>query len=227
MKGAICQRVRLVTVGVVCMAAALVACNRTNGDDGSTASTAAKTHLDSSAGDVAQYSLMTNPVGWLTDSNLVALAAIVNEAPVHLARVESQQSANQQVHEFALEIIRDHAALQTSIDSLAAKRRVPSQRPAVAGSIQAPYDSAVATLSTAPLQQLAATFLALEDHVHTLTLTDFSALAGNATDPDLRALFAIRATTMEQRHVARAKQLATSLAQADSAKQAARPGRKP
>jgi hypothetical protein len=50
-------------------------------------------HVDSSGGE-SQYSLMSGSVSWLTDSNLVALATIVNEAAIRLARAESQQSTD-------------------------------------------------------------------------------------------------------------------------------------
>ena len=185
------------------------------------------TRADSSTGEVAQYSLMKDAVGWLTDSNLVALATIVNQAPVRLARVESQQSTDQAVHQFALEVIRDHSVFQTSLDSLAGKRRIPAQRPAVAESIQTPYDSVVTALTATQTQQLEGQYLAAERAIDTRTMLDFGALAGNANDPDLRSLLVSRAVAMEQRHVTRANQLAASLAQTDSAKQAARTSRKP
>jgi putative membrane protein len=220
MKGATDLRIRAATVCALCAAVAAVACRR--GSD----PPAAAPHVNSSTGEVAQYSLMKDAVGWLTDSNLVALATIVNQAPVRLARIESQQSTDQAVHAFALEVIRDHNALQASLDSLAGKRRIPSQRPAVAESMQAPYDSAVAALTPTPVQQMEHEYLSAEKAVDARSLTDFAALAGNATDPDLRALLVSRAVGMEQRHVTRATQLAASLAQADSAKQAAHSGRK-
>ena len=227
MKGVTDLGIRAAMVGALCATVALVACSRGNARQTPATASAAAVRLDSSTGEVAQYSLMKDAVGWLTDSNLVALATIVNEAPMRLARVESQQSTDQAVHAFALEVIRDHTALQASLDSLAGKRRIPSQRPAVAESIQAPYDSAVAALSTTPAQQMEQQYLAAERALDARTIMDFGALAGNATDPDLRSLLVSRAMAMEQRHVTRANQLAASLVQADSAKQAARSGRKP
>src|SRR4051794_18940563 len=53
---------------------------------------------DSASGDVTQYSLMKPMVGWLTDSNIVALATLVNQAPLNLARAESQAWSNEQIH---------------------------------------------------------------------------------------------------------------------------------
>jgi putative membrane protein len=227
MKGATDLRIRAAMAGVLCAALVPVACGRGNAHETPAVPPRAAIRLDTPSGEVAQYSLMKDAVGWLTDSNLVALAMIVNQAPVRLARVESQQSTDQAVHQFALEVMRDHNALQTSLDSLAGKRRIPSQRPAVAESMQAPYDSAVAALSSAPGPQMEQRYLEAERSVDARTITDFAALAGNATDPDLRALLVSRAMAMEQRHVTRATQLGASVAQADSAKQAARAGRKP
>jgi predicted outer membrane protein len=227
MKVATDLRSRVAMVGALCAAVALAACRGGNAHETPVARPAAATRSDSSTGEVAQYSLMKDAVGWLTDSNLVALATIVNQAPERLARVESQQSTDQAVHQFALEVIRDHGAFQASLDSLAGRRRIPPQRPAVAESIQAPYDSAVTALSSTPTQQLEGQYLAAERALDTRTMLDFGALAGNATDPDLHSLLVSRAMAMEQRHLTRANQLAASLAQADSAKQAAHAGRKP
>jgi hypothetical protein len=52
-----------------------------------------------------------------------------------------------------------------------------------------------------------------------MLLLDFSALAGNATDPDLRALLATRAVLMEQTHLAQARMIGDAMAKADSARQ--------
>jgi predicted outer membrane protein len=200
----------------------VAACSR----NGSAPARAARSavHVDSLGGEAAQYSLVGNATGWLTDSNIVALAAIVNHGPIDLATIESRQSTDAQVHAFALDIIREHNALQGSIDSVAAKHRVPSQRPAVAASMQAPYDSAAAALSGSPNQRLPQDFLAAELAVHAHTMIDFGALAGNATDVDLRALLSTRAISMELQHIARAQQLIAAVASSDSAKRA---GRKP
>ena len=86
--------VRAAMVGALCATIALVACSGGNARQTPAAAKAATVRFDSSTGEVAQYSLMKDAVGWLTDSNLVALATIVNEAPVRLARIESQQSTD-------------------------------------------------------------------------------------------------------------------------------------
>lgn len=202
---------------------ALVGCVSHKSDD----APAAGALVDSAHGEVAQYSLMKDAVMWLTDSNVVALAAVVNDGPVRLARIESQEASDPAVHALAVEVLRDHAAFQVSLDSIAAKRRIPSQRPAVAQSMQAPYDSAVTALSSVSAAQIEQQYLAAEKMMAERALTDFAAIAGNATDPDVRALIAIRGTTMEERHIAHANQLVASAAQADSAKQAARTAKKP
>jgi len=182
---------------------------------------AAPLHVDSSAGEVSQFALMQNSVGWLTDSNIVALATVVNEGAMNLARAESQAWTDEPTHQYALMILRDHAALQTSLDSLAAKHRVPSQTPAIAAEFHARYDSLAAPLAGLPAVEVDPKFLTLVQELHGKTTIDFGALAGNTTDPDLKALLAIRAASMEDMHVTRAKTLLASLASADSAKRAA------
>jgi len=88
--------------------------------------TAATVRFDSSTGEVRPVLLMKDAVGWLTDSNLVALATMVNEAPVRLARIESQQSTDQAIHAFALEVIRDHTRSRLRYDSLAGSVESPA-----------------------------------------------------------------------------------------------------
>lgn len=173
---------------------------------------------DSVGGAAAHYALASSAINWLTDSNIVAIATIVNRAPVDLAVIESKQSTDAQVHAFALQVIREHNALQSSIDSVAAKRRIPSQRPAVAASMQGPYDSAAAALSALPDEHLPQDFLAAELAVHSRTMIDFGAMAGNTTDVDLRAILSTRAITMELQHIVRAQQLVAVIAASDSAK---------
>jgi hypothetical protein len=170
---------------------------------------------------------MQNATIWLTDSNVVALAAMVNDAPMRLARLESQESSDPAVHALALEVLRDHAAFQGSLDSISLKRRIPAQSPAVAASMQAPYDSIVAALTPIAISQMEQQYLAAEKVMAAKALNDFGAVAGNAIDPDLRAMIAVRATAMEERHLAHANQLTIAAAQADSAKQAAKTTKKP
>lgn len=191
---------------------------RDNADD---AEAAARRTRDSAAGEVAQYALMKPPVQWLTDSNLVSLATSVNSAPMALARLQMQAWSNPQVQAFAAEIIRDHAALQRSIDSAAQAHRIPAQAPAVAESMLLPYDSTVASLTGLPATELEPRFLDAMAAMHLRTARDFGALAGNATDPDLRGVLTNKAIQMEQAHGAKAKLIAASLAKADSAKRAA------
>ena len=175
-------------------------------------------HTDSAAGEVAQFALMRDAVRWLTDSNVVSLSSVVNESAVRLARAESEAWTDEQVHAFALAVLRDHEALQTSLDSLASRRRIPAQSPAVAQGFRAPYDSIEATLVGLPAAKLDRAFLTAATNRADHARLDFAALAANATDPDLKALLANRAAVLEQQHLIRARQLAASLAIADSAK---------
>jgi hypothetical protein len=183
--------------------------------------------VDSSGGETSQFSLMKDAVGWLTDSNIVSLAAVVNDAPMALSRAESQSWTDQPTHEYALMVLRDHAALQASIDSLASHHHLPAQAPAIGAEFHAKYDSAAGALTGLPAAQVDPKFLAQMIELHGRTILDFGALAGNTTDPDLRALLSIRAQAMEQQHLTRAQQLTASLAAADSAKQAAKQLAKP
>ena len=197
------------------LAAAIAAC----GPDREPAPAAKVQKPDSASGEVAQYALMKNTIGWLTDSNIVALASQVNASVQEIPRLEAQIWSREPLRMLASEILRDHARLQFSIDSLTTARRIPSQMPAVAPEIKAPYDSLLATQIGLPMAEREAQFIDMVNEVHARSTTDFAALAANATDPDLRALLANRGVLMEQTHVQRAGMLAAAIARADSARQ--------
>ena len=174
---------------------------------------------DSAFGDVAQYSLMKNAIGWLTDSNVVALASQVNGDAQEIARLETQEWTKEPLRYLATQVLRDHSRLQFALDSLTSLRRLPSQVPAVAPEMKAPYDSMLTTQVGLPLAEREARLVDMVIKVHERSLTDFGALAGNATDPDLRALLANRAVLMEQTHISQARLIGDAIAKADSARQ--------
>src|SRR5688500_9729148 len=64
---------------------------------------------DSASGEVAQYALMKNTIGWLTDSNIVALASQVNADAREIAVLETQIWTSEAFRFLANEIVRDHA----------------------------------------------------------------------------------------------------------------------
>jgi hypothetical protein len=218
------QRLKVLIVGLA-LSAAVAACD--SGDEPVAQGTA---RPDSASGEVAQYALMKNTVGWLTDSNIVALASQVNSDAQGMARLESQAWTREPFRLLAAEIMRDHARMQFAIDSLAQRLRIPAQLPAVAAELKAPYDSIVASQVGLPLTEREAQFLDMIAKEHARSTTDFGALAGNATDPDLKALLATRGVLMEQTHIARARVIAGAMQRADSARQdsvQARRGRRP
>lgn len=202
-------------MAAIAICAALAACDR---DKGAPAAQGAP-RPDSASGEVAQYALMKNSIGWLTDSNVVALAGQLNRDAQQIAQLEAQAWASEPLHALALEMLRDHARLQVSLDSVASARRIPSQVPAVAPMMQAPYDSMLATQVGLPMLDRESKLLEMLAAVHERSTIDFGALAGNATDPDLRAVLANRGVLMEQTHLARIKLLDAAMVKADSAKQ--------
>ena len=201
---------------MLALAAALAACDR----DGQPAQAAtAGSQPDSASGEVAQYALMKNRIGWLTDSNIVALAIQVNDAVPAIARLEAQSWASEPLRALAASEIREHAAFRAAIDSVASLRRIPAQAPAVAPSVIAPYDSLLATQAGLPLAERESKLIEMLMAVHARSTVDFGALAGNTTDPDLRAVLANRGVLMEQAHDARAKLIQGAMQRADSARQ--------
>jgi hypothetical protein len=209
-----------VSIAIVTLSAA-IACR---GDDAATGQAAVRP--DSSSGEVAQFALMKNRIGWLTDSNVVALASQVNSDAQEIARLEAQTWSKEPFRLFATEMLRDHARMQYSIDSIATLREIPSQMPAVAPELKAPYDSLLNTQVGLPLSEREAQFLDMTIKVHARSALDFGALAGNTTDPDLRTLLATRAVLMEQAHASRAQLILGAVARADSAARDSTKGRR-
>jgi len=205
---------RLTALTAAVALSAAVACT----GDG-TPATKTAVRPDSSSGEVAQYALMKNRIGWLTDSNIVALATQVNGDATEIARLETQTFTKEPFRLVATQILRDHDRLKFAIDSLASLRHVPSQMPAVAPEMKAPYDSMLATQAGLSVADREAQFIQMVLKTHAKSLLDFGALAGNASDPDLKALLGSRAVLMEQTHIAQAQMLAAAIAHADSAKQ--------
>jgi hypothetical protein len=202
---------------VLALVAALAACNRD--DQQRPQAATAGSQPDSASGEVAQYALMKNSIGWLTDSNIVALAIQVNDAVPAIARLEAQSWASEPLRALATGEMREHAAFRAAIDSVAGLRRIPAQAPAVAPSMIAPYDSLLATQVGLPLAERESKLIEMLLAVHAKSTVDFGALAGNATDPDLRAVLANRGVLMEQAHAARAKLIQGAMQRADSARQ--------
>ena len=198
------------SIAAVALSATLVACD---GDSGQVNGGA---RPDSASGEVAQYALMKNTIGWLTDSNIVALASQVNADVQAIPRLETQTWSNESFRFVAGEILRDHARLQYAIDSLASLKRVPSQAPAVAAELKMPYDSLLNTQLGLPMSEREAQFLDMILKTHERSTLDFAALGGNASDPDIKALLVGRAVLMEQTHISRTKLLAGAIAREDS-----------
>jgi hypothetical protein len=194
---------------------AIAACDRGQGEP----APARAARPDSASGDVAQYALMKNNIGWLTDSNIVALATQLNSSAQQTAELETQAWTSEPMRAFSTDVVRDHGRLRFAIDSLVSLKRLPAQMPAVGPSMQAPYDSMRVAQTAMPLEERERQFLDLLIAEHARSITDFGALAGNASDPDLRALLANRGVLMEQTHVSRAKLLKAAITRADSVKQ--------
>jgi hypothetical protein len=159
---------------------------------------------------------MKNRIGWFTDSNAVALASMVNAAGQDIARIESQEWRSESARALAADIIREHAAFQYALDSISGKLKLPPQVPAVQADMKAAYDTLAAAFAAQPVMERDSNFVDALVKQHARTTMDFAAIAGNVTDPDLRALIANRGILMEQTHVARAQLLAASAARADS-----------
>jgi hypothetical protein len=157
-----------------------------------------------SGGDVALDSTVAlDSVAWLSDADIIALAASMQTPAIAAAQLELQSWSNDTTLNLALQLSRDHAALRATLDSVAAAHRLVPQRPLVADSLLAPYDLQVSAILGFGGRELEQRFLASQREAHTRAIADLGALAVLAREPDLRALLLGRAMVIERDHLAR------------------------
>jgi hypothetical protein len=153
-------------------------------------------------GEVVLDSAAASMPPWLTDSNVVALVDSMQRMTIAAARYQLQSWASDSTVNLALLLVRDHSAMLISIDSVAAARRIVAKRPAVSDSLLAPYALQVTSLYGLWNVDREKRFLATQRDAHARAVTDLTALAAVARDPELSAVLG-RALQLERDHLAR------------------------
>jgi hypothetical protein len=144
-----------------------------------------------SAGDVALDSV-TQVVNahWLTDSNVVALLAVIDQRQMDLARAELQGWASDTVQMLAVNMLREYQAQQQSLDSLASALLIPGSMPALGVSLDTSLQRHTAALAGLGAARLDSAFLREAQAQNAWAARYFDQLSIIATAPELAAFAA-------------------------------------
>jgi hypothetical protein len=206
------------------------ACGRGDGDTRVPATAATQTtatandsatRADSAAGEVAPESSATKVAGrWLSDANALALFSTMNAAQLAAASVELGGWRSDTVRAFAASVARNHAALQHSADSLAARLGIQPITPALAAEVSATMQAQIDSMRAYRGEQLDRAFLAQQLEGQGLMSDYAGQLSGVAQRPELQAFLASAAGSVAS-EVGTARALQHGLVVADSLSAAA------
>jgi len=148
---------------------------------------AAKTTVSESHGEVVPAG-DADARGWLSDENIVALTHLLNSTQVGAANVELEHWHTGAVRDFAGQMKGDHAAMQTSLDSLAAELKIAPVTPALAAVMDSSSRrelDGIAALQFGPMEQA---YVRQQIASHERMIDQFRQLAAAADRPELSAL---------------------------------------
>lgn len=144
-----------------------------------------------SPGDVALDSAaQTVNAHWLTDSNVVALVALVNQRQQDLAHMELSGWASDTVQSLATAMLHAYAAQQQSLDSLAGALHMRPAFPAVGMALDTSLQQRAATLQGLGAARLDSAFLRAASVQDQWAADYLDQLATVATSPELGAFVA-------------------------------------
>ena len=155
---------------------------------------------------------------WISDANILSLLSLMNARQINAANVELQSWHSDTVRAFAVSMLRDHADLQHSIDSVADRTHIAPVAPALSQSVsltmQAQVDSLVGrgpSLDRAYVHEAVGSHQIMSDYVQQL--------AAVAERPEVQAVVA-GAVSRVSAQLARARMLDSLLTRVDSATKA-------
>lgn len=169
------------------------------------------------AGDVA-IDPSNAPVNerWITDANAFSLFAVMNARQIAAADVELEGWHVDAVRAFAASIAREHAELQHSADSLAARLGITPVAPALAKPWATTLQAQIDSMRQGRPSALDRAFIRQQVSSHELMADHIQQLAAAAQRSEARSFFAAAATRVASQ-LARARSLHATLAAIDSA----------
>ena len=181
--------------------------------------------VDTAGGEVAVGNTPATPARtsarWITDANVLSLASAVNARAIAAADVELENWHVDTARAFAASMAREHADLQHSIDSLAARLNLTPVSPALAKSWTSALQAQIDTIWRAGEGGRDLAFVRQQANSHQLMADYFTQLAAVAERPELQVLLesaAAKTTSQAQRATA----LQATVARIDSVRREAR-----
>jgi predicted outer membrane protein len=158
---------------------------------------------------------------WITDANALSLASAVNTRAIAAADVELENWHVDTARAFAASMAREHAELQHSIDSIAARLNVTPVIPALAKQWTSAMQAQIDTIWRAGEAGLDLAFVRQQITSHQRMSDYFTQLAAVSEHPELRAFLetaAAKSASLAQR----ASALQPTVARIDSIRREAR-----
>lgn len=157
---------------------------------------------------------------WITDGNVLALLGVMNARQIAAADVELEAWHTDTVRTFASSVAHDHAALQHSVDSLAARLKVAPVVSALVQRIDTSFRVRVDSLRAVEGRPLERAFVHQQVVAESAYAIYADQLTGASTAPELRSLLE-SAAARARADAGRARSLEAVLVLADSLKKAA------
>jgi putative membrane protein len=178
--------------------------------------TRAPSDTSESGGDVVS-NWVERPVEerWITDENVLALLNAMNARQIVAAEIELEAWHNDTVRAFALSMAKEHAALQRSADSLAARLQLTPITPALAKPWLSAMQAQIDSMRRSGMSRLDRPFVHQQAVAHELMAGYIEQLAAAAQHPEVQSFLAAAGKRVASERD-RARSLEATLAVADS-----------
>jgi putative membrane protein len=148
-------------------------------------------------------------VAGMTDGNIAATIKVLNDGQIELGELATKKASSAQIKTFARDMIRDHTAMQKSLDSLAAAKNLAPQTAPMSESIKSDAQAMHDRLDKLSGATFDSAYINGQVTDHQKALDALNNMSSAATDADVKS--AIRgAIPMVQGHLDRARSLTTA-----------------
>ena len=147
---------------------------------------------------------------WITDANVISLFGAINERQIAAADVELENWHNDAARAFAASMAREHAELQHSADSLAARLGITPVAPALTKPWMSAMQEQIDSLRRVRARSFDSAFVHQQVASHQLMLEYLQQLASASQHPDVQSMISAAAKRVASQ-LDRARSLDTTL----------------
>ena len=188
--------------------AAVAACG--GGDAAMDDTAGANAGIGAAPGDTAGATAAPGTAGAMTDPQILAQMSVSNGAEISSSQLAQPKARNQQVKDFARDMIAEHQAMQGQADSLATRANI-TPSPAQGDTLQQALDRGREQLQgQAAGAEFDRMYMDMQVTAHEGTLALLNNARGAAQNADLQALID-QAIPKVQQHLDRARQIRGAL----------------